>query len=84
LNKAQTSGLDMEKRFTELADSLKKCQDEKSLVETALHDSKKDFEKLNKAHEYDLKMIENLRKEADKSTESINDLSSKTLSSQRL
>jgi chromosome segregation ATPase len=76
LNKAQASGLSLEKQITELKESLKKCQDKKVLVETTLHDSKKDLEKLNKACEDDLKMIENLRKEADRSTKTVDDLSS--------
>jgi predicted RNase H-like nuclease (RuvC/YqgF family) len=76
LNKAQASGLSLEKQITELKESLKKCQDKKVLVETTLRDSKKDLEKLNKACEDDLKMIENLRKEADRSTKTVDDLSS--------
>jgi chromosome segregation ATPase len=77
LNKARASGLDIEKRITELVDSLKKCQDKKGPAKAALRDSKKDLEKLNKAHENDLKVIENLRKEADKNTKIVDDLSSK-------
>jgi DUF1680 family protein len=77
LNKAQASSLDLEQRIAELVDSLKKCQDEKGLAETALLDSKKDLEKLKKAREDDLKIIENLRKEADKNTKTIDELSSK-------
>jgi chromosome segregation ATPase len=77
MNKAQASSLDLEQRITELADSLKKFQDEKGLVEAALRDSQKELEKLNKTREEDLKMIENLRKEADKNTKTINELSSK-------
>jgi chromosome segregation ATPase len=77
LNKAQASSLDLEQRITELAYSLKKCQDEKGLVEAALRDSQKDLEKLNKTREDDPRMIENLRKEADKNTKPIDELSSK-------
>jgi hypothetical protein len=53
---------------------LKKCQDEKNHAEAALHDSKKGHEKLNKTHENDLKMIENLRIDANKNTETIDEL----------
>jgi chromosome segregation ATPase len=76
LNKVQASNLDLDKQIVELANSLKKCQDEKQLVEAALHDSKKHHEKLNKTREVDLKMIENLRKYADKSTKTIDELRS--------
>jgi predicted RNase H-like nuclease (RuvC/YqgF family) len=58
LNKAQASGIELEQWISQLADSLKKCQDEKRLAEAALYDSKKDIEKLNKTHEDDRKMIE--------------------------
>jgi predicted RNase H-like nuclease (RuvC/YqgF family) len=64
LNKSQASGLNLEKQIVELTKSLKKCQDEKLLVETTLRDSKKDLEKLNKAREDDLTMSENLRKKS--------------------
>jgi predicted RNase H-like nuclease (RuvC/YqgF family) len=74
LNKAQASGIELEQRISELADSLKKCQDEKRLAEAALHDSKKDLEKLNKTHEDDLKMIENLRKDSDRNAKTVDEL----------
>jgi predicted nucleic acid-binding Zn-ribbon protein len=61
LSKAQASGLDLGKRIAKLVDSLKKCQDEKSLVEIALRDSKKDLEKLNTACENDLKVCHTLK-----------------------
>jgi hypothetical protein len=54
---------------------MKECQDEKSLAEAALRDSKKDLEKLNKTHEDDLNMIENLRKESDKNAKTVDDFS---------
>jgi predicted nucleic acid-binding Zn-ribbon protein len=74
LNKAQASGLDLEKGIVELVDSLKKCQNEKSLAEAALHDSRKDLERFNKTHEDDLKLIENLRKDFDKNTKIVDEL----------
>jgi chromosome segregation ATPase len=76
LNKAQASNLDLEQRIAELADSLKKCQEEKNLAEDALHNSQKDLEKLNKTREDELKMIENICKAADKSTKTIDELRS--------
>jgi chromosome segregation ATPase len=74
LNKAQASGIELEQRISKLANSLKKCQDEKKLIEAALNDSKKDLEKLNKTHEDDLKMIENLRKDSDKNAKTVDEL----------
>jgi hypothetical protein len=38
--------VDLEKKVVELAESLKRCQDEKKIVEEALGNSRKDFEKL--------------------------------------
>jgi hypothetical protein len=55
---------------------LKKCQEEKNLAEAALRDSKKDHEKLNKIREDDLKMTENLHRDVDKSTTTIDELRS--------
>jgi chromosome segregation ATPase len=60
----------------ELVDSLKKCQEEKKLAEDALRNSKKDHEKLNKTRDDDLKLIENLGRDVDKSTKTINELRS--------
>jgi predicted nucleic acid-binding Zn-ribbon protein len=60
LNKAQASGVELEQWISELVDSLKKCQDEKRLVEAALRDSKKDLQKLNKTHEDDRKSSQGL------------------------
>jgi DNA repair exonuclease SbcCD ATPase subunit len=74
LNKAQASSIDLEQRFSELADSLKKCQDEKRLAEAALEDSKKDLEKLDKTHEDDLRMIKNLHKDSDKNAKTVDEL----------
>jgi hypothetical protein len=61
--------LDLEKKVADLADALKKCQDEKKVaeaekkaVEDALESSKKDLEKLQKTHDEDLKLIENLQR----------------------
>jgi hypothetical protein len=78
---AQSANLDLEKKVVELADALKKCQDEKKItedgkkiVEEALESSKKDLEKLQKIHDEDLKLVENLRKDHDKSSKTAEDL----------
>jgi hypothetical protein len=78
---AQAANLDLEKKVAELAETLKRCQDEKKIadegkkfVEEALEHSKKDIEKLQKTHDEDLKLIENLRKNQDKSSKTAEDL----------
>jgi hypothetical protein len=60
-NLAQAANLDLETKVGELADALKKCQDEKKIAEDenkvteeALKNSKKDLEKLQKMHDEDL------------------------------
>jgi chromosome segregation ATPase len=80
-NLAQVAILDLEKKVAELALALKKCQDEKKIVEDekkvteeALEDSKKDLKMLQKAHDEDLKLIKNLRKDHDKSSKAAEDL----------
>jgi chromosome segregation ATPase len=64
----------LEQRISELVDSQKKCQDEKSIVEAALQDSTKDLVKLKKTHEDDLNLIENLRKDLDKNAKTIDEV----------
>jgi hypothetical protein len=54
--------------------ALKKCQDEKKVVEEALDRSKKDMEKLQKTHDDDLRLIENLLKDHEKSSKAADDL----------
>jgi hypothetical protein len=80
-NLAQAANLDLEKKVPELAEALKKCQDEKKILEDekkaahdALKNSKKDLEKLQNTHDEDLKLIENLRKDHDKSSKVVEDL----------
>jgi hypothetical protein len=48
--------------------------EEKKLVDDALHNLKKDHEKLAKTRSDDLKMIENLSKDVDKSIAAIHEL----------
>jgi hypothetical protein len=43
---AQAANLDLEKKVAELAEALKRCQDEKKTAEEALERSRKDLEKL--------------------------------------
>jgi hypothetical protein len=64
---AQAANLDLEKKVAELAEALKRCQDEKKATEEVLDRSKKDLEKLQNSHDDDLRLIENLRKDHDKS-----------------
>jgi uncharacterized protein (DUF305 family) len=80
-NLAQVANLDLEKKVAELAEALKRCQDEKRVAEDekkvtqgALENSKKDLEKLQNTHEEDLKLIENLCKDHDKSSKAAEDL----------
>jgi Rad3-related DNA helicase len=93
-NLSQASNVDLEKKVAELANALKKCQDEKKVVEDgrkiaeeAAENSRKEVEKLQKAHDEDLKLIENLRKNHEKSSKVVEDLQvnnanlAKTLSS---
>jgi methylthioribose-1-phosphate isomerase len=74
-NLAQATNVDLEKKVAELADALKKCQDEKKvtedgkkIAEEVVGNSKKELGKLQKTHDEDLKLIENLHKDHDKSS----------------
>jgi hypothetical protein len=80
-NLAQSANVDLEKKVVELADALKRCQDEKKIAEDgrkiteeAFEHSNKDLEKLQKTHDDDLRLIENLRKDHDKSSKTAEDL----------
>jgi hypothetical protein len=50
---SRAANSDLEKKVTELALALKKCQDEKKVAEN----SRRDLEKLQKTHDKDLKLI---------------------------
>jgi chromosome segregation ATPase len=83
-NLAQDANVDLEKKVAELAEALKKCQDEKrvtddekKVAQDALEIFKKDLEKLQNTHEEDLKLIENVRKYHDKSFKTAEDLRAK-------
>jgi hypothetical protein len=71
---AQSTNLDLEKKAAELAEALKRCQDEKKVADEALEQSKKDLEKLQKTHDDDLSLIENLRNSHDRSSKIAEDL----------
>jgi septal ring factor EnvC (AmiA/AmiB activator) len=80
-NLAQAVNVDLEKKVTELADALKRCQDEKKITENGkrvaeetLENSRKELEKLQKTHDDDLKLIKNLCKDHDKSSKTAEDL----------
>jgi chromosome segregation ATPase len=71
---AQAANLDLEMKVAELAEALKRCQDDKKIAEEALDRSKKDLEKLQKTHDDDLRLIKNLHKDHDKSSKAAEDL----------
>jgi chromosome segregation ATPase len=71
---AQAANLDLEMKVAELAEALKRCQDDKKIAEEALDRSKKDLEKLQKIHDDDLRLIKNLHKDHDKSSKAAEDL----------
>jgi hypothetical protein len=71
---SRVANSDLEKKVSELAVALKKCQDEKKAAEEAAESSRRDLEKLQKTHDEDLKLIENLRKDYDKSSKAAEDL----------
>jgi predicted nucleic acid-binding Zn-ribbon protein len=73
-NLSRAANVDLEKKVAELAEALKRCQDEKKVAEEAFGNSRKDFEKLQKTHDDDLKLIENLCKGCDKSSKTAEDL----------
>jgi hypothetical protein len=71
---SRAANSDLEKKVSELAEALKKCQDEKKISEEAFASSRKDLEKLQRTHDDDMKLIENLRKDHDKSSKAVEDL----------
>jgi hypothetical protein len=80
-NLAQAANVDLEKKVAELADALKKCQDEKKIAEDGkkvteetLKNTRRELEKLQKTHDVDLRLIENLCKDHDKSSKAAKDL----------
>jgi hypothetical protein len=73
-NLSRAANVDLEKKVAELADAPKRCQDDKKVDEEALESSRKGLEKLQKTHNDDLRLIENLCKDCDKSSKAAEDL----------
>jgi DNA repair exonuclease SbcCD ATPase subunit len=71
---SQSVNLDLEKKVAELAEALKRCQDERKVAEEDAENSRKELERLQKTHDDDLRMIKNLRKDHDKSLKTTEDL----------
>jgi chromosome segregation ATPase len=71
---AQSANIELERKVTELADALKISQDEKKVAGAALEQSKKELEKVQKAHEDDLSLIENLREKHERASKIAEDL----------
>jgi hypothetical protein len=71
---AQSANLDLEKKVAELAETLKRCQDERKAAGEDAENSRKELERLQKTHDEDLRMIENLHRDHDKSLKTIEDL----------
>jgi hypothetical protein len=70
---SRAANSDLEKKVSELAEALKKCQGEKKIVEEVADTFQKDLEKLRKTHDDDLRLIENNRKDHDKSLKTSED-----------
>jgi hypothetical protein len=66
--------MELEKKVAELAKALKISHDEKKVAEATLEQSKKELEKVQKAHEDDLSLIENLRVKHERATKIAEDL----------
>jgi Rad3-related DNA helicase len=71
---AQSTNLELEKKVAELAEALKISHDEKKIAEAALEQSKKELEKVQKAHEDDINLIENLRVKHERAMKIADDL----------
>jgi DNA repair exonuclease SbcCD ATPase subunit len=73
-NLAHVLSIELEQQIANIANSLKKCQDEKNIAEAALQDSKKYLEKLKKTHEDDPNLIENLCKDSGRNAKAVDEL----------
>jgi vacuolar-type H+-ATPase subunit I/STV1 len=73
-NLTRVANIDLEKKIADLANALKKCQDDKKIAEDTLESSQKEVERLKKTHEDDLKMTENLRHDSDKNAKVVDEL----------
>jgi Rad3-related DNA helicase len=66
--------MELEKKVAELAEALKISHDEKKVAEATLEQSKKELEKVQKSHDDDLSLIENLRLKHEQATKTAEDL----------
>jgi hypothetical protein len=73
-NLSRATNSDFGKKVAEWADALKKFQDDKNVEDEAFAYSRKDLERRQKTHDDDLKLIESLRKDRDKSSKATEDL----------
>jgi DNA repair exonuclease SbcCD ATPase subunit len=71
---AQSTNMELEKKVAELAEALKISHDEKKVAEATLEQSQKELEKVQKAHDDDLSLIENLRVKHERATKTAEDL----------
>jgi myosin heavy subunit len=71
---AQSTNKELEKKVAELAEALKISHDGKKVAEAMLEQSKKELEKVQKAHDDDLSLIENLRVKHERATKTAEDL----------
>jgi hypothetical protein len=71
---SQAVNSNLEKKISKIVEALKKCQDEKKIAEEVFANSRKDLDKLQKTHDDDLKLIDNLCKGHDKSSKAAKDL----------
>jgi Rad3-related DNA helicase len=71
---AQSTNMELEKKVAELAEALKISHNEKKVAEATLEQSKKEVEKVQKAHEDDPSLIENLRVKHERATKIAEDL----------
>jgi DNA repair exonuclease SbcCD ATPase subunit len=71
---AQSTNVELEKKVAELAEALKISHDEKKVAEAMLEQSKKELERVQKAHDDDLSLIENLRVKHERATKTVEDL----------
>jgi hypothetical protein len=66
--------MELEKKVAELAEALKISHDEKKVAEATLEQSKKELEKVQKAHDDDLSLIESLWVKHERATKIAEDL----------
>jgi type IV secretory pathway VirJ component len=70
----QSTNMELEKKVAELAEALRISHDEKKVAEATLEQSQKELEKVQKAHDDDVSLIENLRVKQERATKTADDL----------